>query len=53
VGAVVGTVGALLVRDWFANRRLAFAVDVTGRTRRLPGPSWHRIKTVVRRLGGA
>jgi len=53
VGAVVGTIGALLIRDWFANRRLVFAVDVTGRIRRLPGPSWDRIKTVVRRLGGA
>jgi undecaprenyl-diphosphatase len=52
-GAVVGTVGALLVRDWFAARRLGFSVDADGRVRRLPSPSWRRIKTVARRLGGA
>jgi undecaprenyl-diphosphatase len=42
--AVVGTVGALLVRSWFAARRLGFAIDIGGSVRALPGPSWRRIK---------
>ncbi|MEA2987653.1 MAG: hypothetical protein QOG83_364 [Alphaproteobacteria bacterium] len=49
-GAVVGTVGALLVRDWFAARRLGFVIDADGGVRALPGPSWARIKRVARRL---
>lgn len=44
-GAVVGTVGALMVRRWFAARHLVFfASDL----RPLPGPSWQRIKSVGR-----
>ena len=38
-GAVVGTVGALLVRYYFALRRLAFSVGPDGTLRALPGPS--------------
>lgn len=49
-GAVVGAVGALLVRDWFAARRLGFTIDAQGRIARLPGPSFMRIKRVARRL---
>jgi undecaprenyl-diphosphatase len=49
-GAVAGTFGALLVRNWFAERRLGFAVGTDGRVRLLPGPSWSRIKRVARRL---
>lgn len=49
-GAVVGAVGALLVRDWFAARRLSFTVDAHGRVARLPGPSFVRIKRVARSL---
>jgi undecaprenyl-diphosphatase len=52
-GAMVGLVGAVLVRNWFAARRLAVTVDLDGRVRRLPGPSWRRIKAVARRLCGA
>jgi membrane-associated phospholipid phosphatase len=52
-GAVVGTVGALLVRDWFAARRLGFAIDADGGVRALPGPSWRRLKTVARRFAAA
>jgi undecaprenyl-diphosphatase len=37
-GAVVGAAGALLVRDWFAARRLAFVIGADGRVQRLPGP---------------
>jgi membrane-associated phospholipid phosphatase len=47
-GAVFGVVGALLVREWFAARRLGFAPD--GRARALPGPSCARIKRVARQL---
>jgi undecaprenyl-diphosphatase len=49
-GAIAGAVGAWLVRDWFAARRLGFAIDADGRVRTLPGPSFARIKRVARRL---
>jgi undecaprenyl-diphosphatase len=47
-GALVGTCGALLVRDWFAARRLGFVVGQDGRVCALPGPSLRRIKSVAR-----
>jgi membrane-associated phospholipid phosphatase len=52
-GALVGIVGALLVRRWFAARRLLFsAADL----RAFPGPSRRRIKAALREavpgLGG-
>jgi len=49
-GAVVGTMGALVVRDWFAARGLAFSLASDGQVRPLPGPSWARIKRVARQL---
>jgi membrane-associated phospholipid phosphatase len=49
-GAIVGSVGALLVRDLFAARRLGFAIGLDGRVRALPGPSFARIKRVARGL---
>jgi undecaprenyl-diphosphatase len=52
-GAVVGTLGALLVRDWFAARRLAFVMEPDGRVRALPGPSLARLKTVARQFTAA
>jgi membrane-associated phospholipid phosphatase len=52
-GAVVGTIGALLVRDWFAARRLAFVMEPDGRVRALPGPSLARLKTVARQFTAA
>lgn len=51
-GAVVGAIGALLVRRWFAARRLAFAVAPDGSVRALPGPSLRRIKRVAGRILG-
>jgi undecaprenyl-diphosphatase len=48
-GAIVGVVGALLVRNWYAARRLGFTVAADGAVRKLPGPSWRRIKAVARR----
>jgi undecaprenyl-diphosphatase len=47
-GAVVGTIGALLVRRYFALRRLGFIIDRTGSVRPLPGPSRQRVKAVAR-----
>jgi undecaprenyl-diphosphatase len=49
-GAVFGIIGALLVRDWFAARRLGFVLGADGRARALPGPSFGRIKRVARQL---
>jgi undecaprenyl-diphosphatase len=46
-GAVVGVLGALVVRNWWAVRRLAFAVGPDGTVRTLPGPSWRRIKAAA------
>ena len=46
-GALVGVVGALMVRRYFAVRRLVFfAHDL----RALPGPSWLRVKAAARRI---
>ena len=50
VGAIVGVVGALLVRDWYAARGLAFVLGMDGVVRPLPGPSLARIKRVARQL---
>ena len=49
-GAAVGAFGALLVRDWFARRRLGFVVGSDGAVHALPGPSSSRIKRVARAL---
>ena len=48
--AFFGIVGAFLVRDWFAARRLGFYVGRSGDVHVFPGPSWRRIKAVARRL---
>jgi membrane-associated phospholipid phosphatase len=53
-GAIVGTAGALLVRDWFAARGLGFLVRPDGSVKAMPGPSLRRItKAVARRLHSA
>jgi undecaprenyl-diphosphatase len=52
-GAIVGAVGALMVRNFFAARRLGFAVTADGRVRPMPGPSIHRIIKAVARRGQA
>jgi undecaprenyl-diphosphatase len=48
-GAAFGAFGALLVRDWFASRRLGFFVGPDGAVHSMAGPSPRRIK----RLAGA
>ena len=50
VGAVVGAGGALLVRRWFAARRLGFTADPDGRIRAYAWPSFGRMKAVAARL---
>jgi membrane-associated phospholipid phosphatase len=46
-GALVGSFGALLVRNWFAERRLGFYVGSDQRVHPLPGPSLERLKRVA------
>ncbi len=46
-GALIGGFGALLVRDYFALRRLGFTLNSDGGVRAMPGPSWRRIKRVA------
>jgi len=49
-GALVGIVGALMVRRWFALRRLGFCIGPDGTTRPYPGPSRKRLKSIARAL---
>ena len=51
-GAFVGVLGAILVRNWFAARRLAFVRGADGKVRALAGPSARRIKSLAARLSG-
>ena len=51
-GAFVGIFGAILVRNWFAARRLAFTRGADGKVRALAGPSATRIKSLAARLSG-
>ena len=49
-GALVGAVGAMMVRRYFALRRLGFSIGPGGDLHQLPGPSLRRIKAVARGL---
>jgi undecaprenyl-diphosphatase len=49
-GALAGVVGAMLVRRYFAGRRLGFAIGPDGKMHQYPGPSLRRIKAVARGL---
>jgi undecaprenyl-diphosphatase len=49
-GALVGGFGALLVRNWFAERRLCFYVGSDREIRPLPGPSLRRLWRTARAL---
>lgn len=48
-GALVGIIGAMLVRYWFAARRLGFAIRHDGSIVPLAGPSRARLKRVAGR----
>jgi membrane-associated phospholipid phosphatase len=47
-GALVGVIGAMFVRYWFAARRLGFAIRRDGTIVPLTGPSSSRLKRVAR-----
>ncbi|HEY1473920.1 MAG TPA: phosphatase PAP2 family protein [Pseudolabrys sp.] len=49
-GAVVGVVGALLVRRWFALRGLGFSIAPDGILHQKQGPSLRRVKAVAHAL---
>ena len=49
-GALVGAIGALMVRHYFALRRLGFSIGPNGRLHQYPGPSLKRLKAVAREL---
>lgn len=51
-GALVGVIGAMAVRYWFAARRLGFAIEQDGTIVALPGPSLERLKRVARGASG-
>jgi membrane-associated phospholipid phosphatase len=46
-GALVGVIGAMAVRYWFAARRLGFAIRQDGTVVSLPGPSLDHLKRVA------
>jgi membrane-associated phospholipid phosphatase len=48
-GALIGVIGAMLVRYWFAARRLGFAIHRNGEIVPLAGPSLERLKRVAGR----
>jgi undecaprenyl-diphosphatase len=45
---LIGVVGAMLVRYWFAARRLGFIIRQDGAIAPLPGPSPGHLKRVAR-----
>ncbi len=47
-GALLGVVGAMLVRYWFAARHLCFSIDPHGTVKPLGGPSLEHLKRVAR-----
>ncbi len=49
-GALIGIAGAVLVRHYFAQRRLGFAIGPDGTVHQYAGPSVRRIKAVARGL---
>jgi len=49
-GAIVGIAGAVLVRRYFAQRRLGFSIEPNGAIHQYAGPSFRRIKAVAREL---
>jgi len=49
-GAAFGALGAVLVRDWFAVRRLGLHVGSDGAVRAMAGPGLRRMVRVARRL---
>jgi undecaprenyl-diphosphatase len=50
MGALLGIAGALMVRRWFAMRRLGFSFGPDGTVHQYPGPSAKRVKVVARAI---
>ncbi len=50
VGAAIGGLGALAIRNYFAARRWVFAVDAQGRVEAMPGPTPRRLLRAFMRL---
>ncbi len=46
-GALLGVVGAMAVRYWFAARHLVFTIEAEGKVKPLAGPSFQRLKRVA------
>jgi membrane-associated phospholipid phosphatase len=46
-GAVLGAIGAMLVRYWFAARHLVFTIRSDGSIEPLAAPSWRHLKRVA------
>ncbi len=51
-GAAAGALGAVVVRNWFALRRLGFVIATDGTVRPMASPSLQRVKRVARRVLG-
>jgi undecaprenyl-diphosphatase len=51
-GAAFGAFGAIVIRDWFAARRLGFTIGSDGQVHTMPGPSFRRLRKVARALLG-
>ena len=49
-GAVVGVAGAMMVRRWFAVRRLGFSIGPDGVPQAYPGPSGKRTRALARAM---
>jgi membrane-associated phospholipid phosphatase len=49
-GACVGGFGAVVIRNYFAARRLGFAAAPDGTVRAMPGPSLRRVRSTFARL---
>jgi undecaprenyl-diphosphatase len=47
-GGLLGVVGAMFVRHWFAARHLCFSIDRRGAVKPLAGPSTEHLKRVAR-----
>lgn len=47
-GALMGVIGAMAIRYWFAARRLGFKIGRDGSIEPLAGPSWPGLKRVAR-----
>lgn len=50
VGAAIGGLGALAIRNYFAARRWVFAVDAAGQVHAMPGPGLRRLARASLRL---